>query len=126
MQKQIIYGQVPSKSNGYRSITIKGVNKLVKTKEVREYEKSFFLQCNLYRNLGLQDEFEFYADIFFRSSRSDLDGCLKIILDCLQKVNAIKNDNKCVKIFLRKYIDNQNPRIEFILKKADGQDNEHR
>jgi Holliday junction resolvase RusA-like endonuclease len=123
MTKQVIYGQVPSKSNSYRSITINGINKLVKTNEVRKYEKSFLLQCNLYRNLGLQDEFYFYADIFFRSSKSDLDGCLKVVLDCLQKANAIKNDNKCVKIYLRKYIDKVNPRIEFIIKKADGQNN---
>lgn len=123
MQKQIIYGQVPSKSNSYRSITINGINKLVKTNEVRKYEKTFLLQCNLYRNLGIQDEFDFYGDIFFRSAKSDLDGCLKVILDCLQKANAIKNDNKCVKIFLRKYIDKDNPRVEFILKKANGENN---
>lgn len=123
MTKQVIYGQVPSKSNSYRSVTINGINKLVKTNEVRKYEKSFLLQCNVYRNLGLQDDFEFYGDIFFRSSKSDLDGCLKVVLDCLQKANAIKNDNKCVKIFLRKYVDKNNPRVEFIIKKADGQNN---
>jgi Holliday junction resolvase RusA-like endonuclease len=126
MQKQIIYGQVPSKSNSYRSIVVKGINKLVKNNDVRKYEKQFILQCNLYRNLGIQNKFEFYGDIFFRSERSDLDGCLKVILDCLQKANAIKNDNKCVKIYLRKYVDKENPRVEFILKEINGSDSEHR
>lgn len=123
MNKQVIYGQVPSKSNNYRSITINGVNKLVKTNDLRKYEKQFILQCNLYRDLGIQNKFEFYGDIFFRSERSDLDGCLKIILDCLQKVKAIKNDNKCVKIYLRKFVDKEKPRIEFILKEINGKDN---
>lgn len=125
MQKQVILGQVPSKSNSYRAITIQGVNKLVKTKQVTQYEKSFYLQCNTYRNMAISDYFEFYADIFFRSARSDLDGCTKILLDCLQKVNAIKNDNKCVKIYLRKFIDKNNPRVEFVLKKIQTDENEN-
>jgi Holliday junction resolvase RusA-like endonuclease len=120
MQKQVIYGQVPSKSNSYRSIVVNGISKLVKKNEVRQYEKQFQLQCNIYRNVAIQNEFEFYGDIFFRSSKSDLDGCLKVILDCLQTANAIKNDNKCVKIYLRKYVDKNNPRVEFILKEING------
>lgn len=118
MQKQIIYGQVPSKSNSYRAITVDGITKLVKTKQVTQYEKSFYLQCNLYRNVEICNYFEFYADIFFQSNRSDLDGCTKVLLDCLQKVNAIKNDNKCVKIYLRKFIDKVKPRVEFIIKEV--------
>ena len=117
MEKQIIYGQVPSKSNSYRAFSDKkGITRVVKSSKIKQYEKSFFLQCNLYRNLGIQNEFEFYADIFFQSNRSDLDGCTKVLLDCLQTIGAIKNDNKCVKVFLRKFIDSKNPRVEFILK----------
>jgi len=125
MQKQVIYGQVPSKSNSYRAVTINGINKLVKTKQVSKYEKSFYLQCNLYRNVGISDYFEFYADIFFKSARNDLDGCTKVLLDCLQKINAIKNDNKCVKIYLRKFIDKNNPRVEFILKEIQINENQN-
>ena len=44
-----------------------------------------------------------------------LDNSLKIILDCLQKVNAIKNDNNCIKIVAQKFIDKDRPRIEFKL-----------
>jgi Holliday junction resolvase RusA-like endonuclease len=116
MTRQVIYGQVPSKSNSYRAISVNGINKLVKTNKVRKYERSFLLQCNQYRNVEISNYFEFYADIFFQSWRSDLDGCTKVILDCLQKAKAIKNDNKCVKIYLRKFIDKNQPRVEFILK----------
>jgi Holliday junction resolvase RusA-like endonuclease len=125
MGKQIIYGQVPSKSNSYRAIVVNGVSKLVKTKEVRKYEKSFYIQCNLYRNVGICNYFEFYADIFFQSQRSDLDGCTKILLDCLQKINAIENDNKCVKIYLRKFIDKAKPRVEFVIKEIKLDENQN-
>ena len=46
---------------------------------------------------------------------SDLDNHAKVVLDCLQKVGAIKNDNKCVKIVAEKFLDKVNPRIEFKL-----------
>ena len=39
--------------------------------------------------------------------------CLKCVLDCLQKSKTIKNDNNCCKIVGRKFIDKENPRIEF-------------
>jgi Holliday junction resolvase RusA-like endonuclease len=38
-------------------------------------------------------------------------------LDCLQKVKAISNDNKCIKIVANKFLDKLNPRIEFEIKK---------
>jgi Holliday junction resolvase RusA-like endonuclease len=38
---------------------------------------------------------------------------MKILLDCLQKVKAISNDNNCCKIIAQKFIDKENPRVEF-------------
>jgi Holliday junction resolvase RusA-like endonuclease len=54
-------------------------------------------------------------DVFYPNRRSDIDGSLKIVLDCAQKVNAIKNDNLCQKIVVRKFLDKANPRIEFVI-----------
>lgn len=34
---------------------------------------------------------------------------------CLQHCKAIKNDNNCVKIVAQKFVDRDNPRIEFKL-----------
>jgi Holliday junction resolvase RusA-like endonuclease len=45
--------------------------------------------------------------------RSDIDNSLKVQLDCLQKCKAIKNDNLCVKIVAEKFVDKENPRVEF-------------
>jgi len=125
MTKQVIYGTVPSKSNCMKIITFKNKDKskehssLGKTKILQAYEKSFYLQCNQYRNRNIESFFELHIDVYYPNNRSDLDNCLKIVLDCLQKdVKAIKNDNLCVHINAHKYLDKVNPRIEFFLKTA--------
>lgn len=120
MEKQIIHGVCPSKSNCYRIITVKNVNTLGKTSALTKYEKSFYIQCDKYRDANIDGYFEFYMDVFYPNQRSDLDNALKVVLDCLQKVKAIKNDNKCVKLVVRKFLDKEKPRIEFIVKKVDG------
>ena len=119
MEKQVIFGNPPSKSNSYRIITINGHGSLAKTSALKKYEQDFYIQCNQYRDKNIEGYFEFYADIYYHSQRSDLDNVAKCLLDCLQKVKAIKNDNKCVKIVLRKFLDKKNPRVEFILKEID-------
>lgn len=107
---EIIKGTPPSKSNAYKIITIgKGDNShssLGKTKDLVLYEKAFVLQCRHYRNKEI-GYFDFYMDVYYENNRSDLDGALKIILDCLgmrnpkkkgqNKCNAIQNDNKCMR-----------------------------
>ena len=108
--KQTIKGKVPSKSNGYKI----GPRGLYKSAELVKYESTFFLQCHLYRDMNLKKEFHFYADVFYPSNRSDLDGMFKITLDILQKkVKAFTNDNLCTRIVANKFVDKDNPRIEF-------------
>jgi len=112
---QVIRGNVPSKSNGYKVIKINGKGALCKSDELKNYEFAFFAQCNKYRNKHICKPFEIDLKVYYPSQRSDLDNALKIILDCLQKVGAITNDNKCMKITAYKLIDKINPRIEFTL-----------
>lgn len=117
--KQVIYGNVPSKSNGYKIVTIANHASLAKTKAMKAYEDSFFMQCNQYRNKNIDTHFEFSMDVYYPTNKSDLDNSCKVVLDVLQhKVKAIKNDNKCVAIHLRKFTDKNNPRIEFYIKPA--------
>lgn len=54
-------------------------------------------------------------DCYFGSNRKDLDGCFKLLLDCLQLCNVIKNDRQCVEIHARKLVDKVDPRIEFVI-----------
>ena len=112
---QIILGQVPSKSNCYRIVTLNGHGSIAKTKALTSYEKSFYLQCSKYRNLNLKGLFELNINVFNESQRPDLDNSFKIILDCLQSCKAILNDRNCVKIVAQKFVDKKNPRIEFEL-----------
>lgn len=122
MEKQVVLGNIPSKSNSYKIVFINNKPSLAKTEAVKEYERNFYIQCNKYRNANIQGYYELYADIFFPSERSDLDNAAKLLSDCLQSCKAIKNDNKCVKLYLRKFKDKLNPRVEFVIKeiKMDG------
>ena len=115
--KQIIYGDIVSKSNNYRIIKTSGHASLRKSDAAEEYEKKFYLQCSL-RNANISGHFELYIDAYFSSNRKDLDNCLKIILDCLQSCGAISNDRNCVKIVAQKFVDKKNPRIEFEIKEV--------
>jgi hypothetical protein len=87
---------------------------LAKTKALRDYENRFFMQSGQYRDLGIDKYFEFHCKVYYPSMRSDLDNSLKILLDCLQKCKAIKNDNLCVKVVAEKFIDKANPKHYFL------------
>lgn len=113
--KQTVYGQIPSKSNSYKIITLQGHGSLAKTPSLKAYEKSFYLQCSEYRNKNIKGLFELKIDVYNASQRPDLDNAFKIALDCLQQCKAIENDRNCVKIVAQKFVDKLNPRIEFEL-----------
>jgi Holliday junction resolvase RusA-like endonuclease len=117
---QVIRGVIPSKSNGYKIITLKSKegktwSSLGKTTALQIYEKSFYAQCDKYRQLGITQEFMIDIDVYFAKKQSDLDGLFKILLDCLQTNSCIKNDSLCYEIHARKHIDKENPRVEFSL-----------
>lgn len=118
----VIYGNAPSKANQYKIITLGGHGSLAKTKALKEYEERFYLQCS-YRNRNIQGFFELYVDVYFHSNQPDLDNSLKCLLDCLQGCKAIKNDRNCVKIVANKFIDKQNPRIEFTINEVECKTN---
>ena len=117
-KRQTILGNCPSKSNCYKIVVIKRHGSLAKTEALKQYEDKFYIQCNHYRNANITGYFQLQINVFYPSERSDLDNSLKIVLDCLQKCKAIKNDNKCVKIVAEKFLDKDNPRIEFEISKV--------
>ena len=98
-QKFTITGNCPSKSNCYKVIRL-GFGKnakcsLGKQKKLYDYEKSFLSQMQQYDYKLIEGNFKFIIDVFYDSRRPDLDNSLKVVLDCLQKCKAVKNDNKC-------------------------------
>ena len=106
-----ILGQVPSKSNCYRVVLIKGHGSMAKTPALRKYEQDFFMQCPA-RGAKIANRFRLSADVFYPSDRSDLDNSLKTILDCLQACKTITNDRLCCEIHARKFVDKLQPRVE--------------
>lgn len=107
-----ILGQVPSKSNGYKI----GNNRLYKSKELIEYENKFKWLLALAKGKPsepIKDKFAIEIAVYFQSNRSDLDNAAKIILDCLQTSGVIENDRLCHKLIMYKFIDKDNPRIQF-------------
>ena len=113
-EKEIIYGQVVSKANNYMAVPgNNGEKRIIKSAEVRNYEKSFLRQCKVYRNRLISRPFKFVVDVFESSMRYDLDNALKTLLDCLQYARAITDDNKCRQILATKHIDPKNPRVVF-------------
>lgn len=116
--KQVIHGICPSKSNCYKIITLGKHASLGKTRAMKAYEDSFYIQCNQYRNANITGYFELHIDVYYPNERADLDNSLKVVLDSLQRVKAIPNDNKCVLIVARKFKDIKEPRIEFEIKAA--------
>lgn len=112
---QTILGQAPSKSNSYKVITVAGHASLGKTPATKRYEQAFYLQVGPYKNLMIEGLFELHVRCYFTTMAHDLDNALKVVLDCLQRCGAIRNDNKCTRIIADKFVDKNNPRIEFRL-----------
>lgn len=113
---EIIYGQVVAKANNYQAVPDgMGGRRIIKNKEVRQYERSFLSQCNVYRNKYISRPFRLVIKVFQSSNRYDLDNSIKTILDCLQYARAIKDDNLCMGITAEKKVDRMNPRIEYQL-----------
>ena len=111
--KYTIIGDCPSKSNQYKVIRMGNRCGLGKQKALYDYEKSFLNQMLNYNYEIIEGEFKFEIDVYYPNRRKDLDNSLKVVLDCLQKAKAIKNDNKCIEIQAKKHLDKLNPRIEF-------------
>ena len=91
VEMETIRGQIIPKSNNYIAVPGSGsdTKRIVKSQEVRSYEKTFCLQCRKYRNRNISSEFRLYCVVYQRSRRFDLDNSLKTLLDCLQYVHAI-------------------------------------
>lgn len=112
-----VRGNPPSKSNQYLIVR----NRLLKSKNVLEYENNFLYQTINLRHLKnkfqKEDQLSIKLEVFLKNNRQDLDGVFKIIFDCLQKNNFIVNDNQIHIIEAVKFIDKENQRINIEISK---------
>ncbi len=114
-----IPGQCPAKSNSYKIVTKNGHASLSKQPCLKAWEEAFVWRCPLRGTKTsplIKIPFRIDLDVYFRSKANDVDNCLKIVLDTLQRdCHVIANDNLCAEIHVRKFVDKDNPRIEFQL-----------
>lgn len=112
---ETIHGQVISKANNYQIGNNNGMRHIIKSEEIRSYERSFKEQCRLYKDKHISAPFTLHVVVVESSRRYDLDNALKTLLDCLQMVNAITDDNLCERIIANKRIDKSRPHVKFAI-----------
>ena len=94
---------------------------IVKSNEMKRYERSFIKQCNIYKNRNISTPFRLIVDVYYPDYTHDLDNSLKGLLDNLQYCGAISNDNLCVEIIAKRHYDKYHPRVEFALLEVNAQ-----
>lgn len=77
--KQIIRGKIPSKSNCYKIVTLSGHGSLAKQRVLKEYEKTFYVQCGL-RDKNIKGFFKINVDVYHENLRPDLETLSKFYL----------------------------------------------
>ena len=82
MEIEIIYGQVIAKANNYQAVPGKdGQKRIIKNDRIREYEKSFCLQCKKYRGKRISGRFNRIIRVWQGKNSLDQEKALKTILD---------------------------------------------
>lgn len=94
MEKETIFGTVPSKSNSYTVGRVNGHSCIVKSNEVKRYEREFLRQCTIYKGKGISTPFRLVVDVYYPDYTHDLDGCFKALLDLLQACGVCNRRNK--------------------------------
>lgn len=119
-----ILGDVPSKSNSYKIITLRyrdgrTIARLGKTSKLQAYERAFSLQCRG-KGLHISEPFKCEIDVFFGNRQKDIDNASKCLLDCLTQNDVIKDDVLCTDLILHKHIDRKRPRVNIRLTWTDN------
>ncbi len=116
-----IPGKVPAKSSSRRVVrTRSGRTRVISSDETRAYEDDFGLYLKRrHRALGTWDGgLVVQIVVYAVSKRQDLDSYSKILLDAMQANDVIKNDNRVEELYLKRFIDKENPRVEVTLWKG--------
>ena len=65
MKTETIYGVIPSKSNCYTVGRVNGRPCIVKSNEMKRYERSFIKQCTIYKNRNISTPFRLIVDVYY-------------------------------------------------------------
>lgn len=126
--KYTVLGNIPSKANQYDIGVLRGKPTFRKKDSVKNYEASFLAQVWPDYDLVFQDyrdlptikminvPFELLVRVYYKNNSHDLDNAFKTLLDCCQQAKLIANDKLCMHIHGYKYVDKDNPRVEFMIR----------
>lgn len=74
----------PQQDNSYMVGRVNGHPCIVKSNEMKRYEREFLRQCAIYKGRGISTPFRLVVDVYYPDHTHDLDGCFKALLDLLQ------------------------------------------
>ena len=113
-----IPGKVPAKSSSRRVFRCRdGRTRVVSSEEAVAYEEDFGLYLKPKHKVlsGYNGSLHVRFVVYAESRRQDLDSYSKILLDAMQRHEVIKNDNRVEELYLKRFIDKDNPRVEITL-----------
>lgn len=111
--KFTIFGNLASKSNSRKMVTIGGKPRFIKSERALSFQQGANLQIPAKFKLGIEDPIKMTAHIYYDSRRPDLDPSL--LMDILEKAGVYKNDRQIVEQHLYKHLDKERPRVEVSL-----------
>jgi Holliday junction resolvase RusA-like endonuclease len=113
-----IQGQMPRKSNSRRIVRINNRPKNIKSADAINWMTSAVLQIQVaLREYAVDAPYTLpvalYADIYYRSGRSDLSS--ELLMDSLERAGLIKNDRQIKHQSISGYVDRHEPRVDWAL-----------
>ena len=109
---QQFQGECVSKANSRRLVSVKGKPRFIKSSKALTFVKDIQAQAKKITQL-LEKDLEAHIKIYYSSRRPDLDASL--VLDALEGV-WYKNDRQFKRLFLEKFLDKNNPRVEVFIR----------
>jgi len=109
----IIRGELASKANSRRLVTIGGKPRFIKSAKALAFEQAALMQIPLDHRIGMTGQIRMTATIYYASRRPDLDPSL--LMDVLEHAGVYCNDRQIHEQHLTKKLDRLNPRVELML-----------
>ena len=109
---QQFQGECVSKANSRRLVSVKGKPRFIKSSKALTFVKDIQAQAKKITPL-LEKDLEAHIKIYYRSRRPDLAASL--VLDALEGI-WYKNDRQFKRLFLEKFLDKNNPRVEVFIR----------
>lgn len=127
--KFIIKGNPITKKNSNRIVKFGARYALIPSKQYKEYEQDFIIQCMQYKigKLMIDRPVEITCNYYMGTRRKvDLTNLLSATMDCLVKAQIIEDDNCKIAVSndgSRVFYDKENPRVEIEIKPSDFKTN---